>query len=67
MKNFQHKILVVDDEQEFLELMKEILSEIDCQVFTAINGVEAVELLKKLGPVSLIISDHKMPQMKLWN
>jgi PAS domain S-box-containing protein len=64
LKNFQHKILVVDDEQEFLELMKEILSEIDCQVFTAINGVEAVELLKKLGPVSLIISDHKMPQMK---
>lgn len=59
-----HKILVVDDEQEFLEQMKEILSVINCHVFTAINSVEAMELLKKIGPVSLIISDHKMPHMK---
>lgn len=59
-----HKILVVDDELEFLELMKEILEELDCEVITATNGVEAVEQLKKYAPVSLIISDHKMPLMK---
>lgn len=64
MKKTTHKILVVDDELEFLELMKEILSEIDCQVITATNGIEAIEQLKTHGPVSLIISDHKMPQME---
>jgi PAS domain S-box-containing protein len=64
MKNPTHKILVVDDELEFLELMKTILSEIDCQAITATNGIEAIEKLKTYGPVSLIISDHKMPQME---
>ena len=59
-----HKILVVDDELEFLELMQEILSTIDCEVITATNGIEAIEKLKKIAPVSLIISDHKMPLMK---
>ena len=64
MGGFTHKILVVDDEKEFLCQMKEILSEIDCQVFTAEDGNEALELLKKIFPVSLIISDYKMPLMK---
>ncbi len=59
-----YKILVVDDEKEFLVQMKEILSEIDCQVFTAESGNEALNQLKKTSPVSLIISDHKMPGMK---
>lgn len=58
-----HKILVVDDELEFLELMKEILSELDREVITATNGIEAIEKLKESAPVSLIISDQKMPLM----
>ena len=62
-KDTGNKILVVDDELEFLELLKEILSELDCEIITATNGVEAIEKLKASAPVSLIISDHKMPEM----
>jgi PAS domain S-box-containing protein len=64
MNTLPHKVLIVDDELEFLELMKELLSELDCQVITAENGIEAIEKLKNCAPVSLIISDYKMPQMK---
>jgi PAS domain S-box-containing protein len=64
MKIPAHKVLVVDDELEFLELMKDLLSIIDCQVITATNGIEAIEKLKKCAPFSLIISDYKMPLMK---
>ncbi|MBT5550995.1 MAG: PAS domain S-box protein [Nitrospina sp.] len=60
----KHKILVVDDEIEFLDLMKGLISQWGYNVITAENGLDASEQLKQSSPVSLIISDQKMPKMK---
>ena len=47
MDNKKPKILVVDDEIEFLNLMNEILSEKGYEVITANNGEEALKKLVK--------------------
>ncbi|PIQ96709.1 MAG: hypothetical protein COV67_08060 [Nitrospinae bacterium CG11_big_fil_rev_8_21_14_0_20_56_8] len=60
----RHKILVVDDEEEILTLLSDILSGEGYQVTTAVNGLDAIERIRKEGPFAVIISDHKMPKMK---
>lgn len=59
-----HKILVVDDETEFLNLMEKIILDLGYPVITATNGLEGVEKLKLNQPVSVIISDQKMPKIE---
>ncbi len=58
-----YKILVVDDEYEFLELMSSIILDMGYQVVTACDGIEGLEKLKKEGPFAVIISDQKMPKL----
>lgn len=54
------KILIVDDEKEFLKILKEALALRDFEVITADNAVEAgLELATK--PPSLILMDIRMP------
>ncbi len=56
------KILIVEDVNESLELLKEIFETIGYYVFTAKNGAEALEVLKS-EKVDVIISDVLMPKM----
>jgi CheY-like chemotaxis protein len=58
----QEHILVVDDDQNILVLVKTILSQKDYRVSTALNGEEALELLKK-EKFQAIIVDALMPLM----
>ena len=60
----KHSILVVDDEQEFLSLAKELLTEEGYEVATALNGQIAIDLLKTDAEFSVILSDEKMPEMR---
>ncbi len=54
------RILIVDDEEEFLKLIKDNLEMRGLEVITATSGVEAgLELSKK--PPNLILMDIKMP------
>lgn len=53
-------VLVVDDDQEFCEALKDILHEDGYKVLTASNGEEAFCLTKK-HTIRLIISDLRMP------
>ncbi len=62
MKKQDIKILLVDDEPDILEILKYNLSAQGYQVYTAKNGVEAVEKAKKKNP-HLIILDVMMPEM----
>jgi PAS domain S-box-containing protein len=62
-KSIKHKVLVVDDELEFLELMKELLSGEGFEVVTAINGKDALNRLNDEMPISLIVADYRMPEM----
>jgi two-component system, OmpR family, phosphate regulon response regulator OmpR len=54
------RILVVDDDNKVLRLMKKFLSDLNYSVFTASSAVEAVKLLGEAKP-HLIITDFKMP------
>ena len=56
------KILLVDDEPDILEIVGYNLSSGGYQVFTASNGLEAIEVAKKELP-DLIILDVMMPKM----
>jgi PAS domain S-box-containing protein len=58
-----HRILVVDDKNDFLELMDSIILEMGYQIVTARNGLEGLERVKNEGPFAVIITDQKMPKL----
>ena len=62
MKNTDIKILLVDDEPDILEIVGYNLKNENYNIFTAKNGIEAVEIAKKENP-HLIILDIMMPEM----
>ena len=62
MKNTDIKILLVDDEPDILEIVGYNLKNEGFKIFTAKNGLEAVEIAKKEIP-HLIILDIMMPKM----
>ncbi len=55
-------ILVVDDEEGILTIVETLLEDEGYKVFTALNGVEALEILDK-NHIDLIVSDIRMPKM----
>lgn len=57
-----HKVLVVDDEEPILELLKYNLEKQGYEVKTAIDGQVAVEVAKKFHP-DLVLLDIMMPKM----
>lgn len=62
MNNNEHKILLVDDEQDILEFLSYNLKKEGYNIFTANNGKEAVTVARKENP-HLIILDVMMPDM----
>jgi len=56
------KILIVDDEPEMGEELKEILKDEGYLVSIAYNGVEAIEIFSK-SKFRLVLLDIKMPEM----
>ena len=57
-----YNILVVEDEVNILRLMEIRLAKSGFNVFTAINGKEALEIIKKQD-IDLIVADVMMPVM----
>ena len=63
-KDEKYTILLVDDEENNLQLLKRTLRG-QYNILTAHNGVEALEVVKEYGDkISLIVSDQKMPVME---
>ncbi len=56
------KVLIVDDEEEAVEVLSECLSDIGYITQTALNGEEALALLKDES-YDLMILDLRMPQV----
>jgi two-component system alkaline phosphatase synthesis response regulator PhoP len=56
------KVLLVDDETDVLDFMKYNLEKEGFWVYTARDGVEAIQMAKKMNP-HLIILDLMMPKM----
>jgi len=57
-----HSILIVDDEQEFVELVQYRLAGLGCGFIAAYNGVQALSLARQLKP-DLILLDILLPDL----
>jgi putative two-component system response regulator len=55
-------VLVVDDHPLNLELIEGCLAEVDCDVITADDGIEALELVRTAAP-DLVLLDVMMPKI----
>lgn len=55
-------VLLVDDVKFFIELERNYLKNIDCEIYSATNGKEALELALKIFP-DVIFLDYEMPEM----
>lgn len=56
------RLLIVDDEEAILETMS-FTFEDDYEVFTSTSASEALKLLDQHTPISVVISDQRMPEM----
>jgi two-component system alkaline phosphatase synthesis response regulator PhoP len=61
-ENSLYKILLVDDEQDILDFLSYNLKKEGFQVYTALNGRDAINIAKKEIP-HLIVLDVMMPEM----
>ena len=55
-------ILLVDDEPENRDVLAALLEE-TYEVYTAVDGEDALEVIASMGTVDLIIADQRMPRM----
>ncbi len=63
----EHTILVVEDEELLLDLLKELLEGEGYRVITAGDGQQAIDLYKaEQDRVSLVLSDMGLPTMGGW-
>jgi len=62
----EFKVLVVDDEKDSRVLIEHFLTEFGCQVFSAANGVEGLEMARQVQP-DLMTLDLIMPEMTGWD
>src|SRR4026208_337318 len=64
-KSAAKKILIVDDEEDIVNLVRLILEDAGYQVTSCTNGVEALERLGKEN-FDLILLDIMMPMLSGW-
>ncbi len=57
-------ILVVDDEPEIVNTLKEFLTKRGFGVLTASDGSQAVEVINSRDEIDLVLLDIKMPKMQ---
>jgi CheY-like chemotaxis protein len=58
-----HKILLVDDDDQLCDVLSLLLSQIGIPTVQAGNGREALERLHRMAPPALILLDMNMPVM----
>jgi len=58
----EHKVLIVDDEEDIRNSLKDFLLDNRFEVLTAANGQEAIEILER-ERVDVVMSDLLMPRM----
>jgi PAS domain S-box-containing protein len=56
-------VLVAEDDDANFLFIKEILADLDLNIIRAINGFEAIELVKGNPKIDLVLMDIKMPGM----
>jgi DNA-binding NtrC family response regulator len=57
------KVMVVDDEEDFLELVKETVSNLGFNVIAVSSGKEALSILKNSSDIKVVLTDLVMSGM----
>ncbi|HNV86065.1 MAG TPA: sigma-54 dependent transcriptional regulator [Candidatus Omnitrophota bacterium] len=57
-----HRVLVIDDEANILQVLKRALAKKECEVLAFSNGEEALDALERFRP-ELVVSDIVLPGM----
>ncbi|PYQ67524.1 MAG: hypothetical protein DMF54_04205 [Acidobacteria bacterium] len=66
--NSMHQILLVEDDDLLREGLRQVLEEDDCRVQTAVEGAEALDLLRTTGvSPCVVLLDLMMPGMNGWD
>jgi CheY-like chemotaxis protein len=66
MTNPSHTVLIVEDEEDLREMMREALQMSGFTVVTADEGTDALRKLDVIGPPCVILLDLLMPGMNGW-
>ena len=56
------KVLIADDEQPCIDLVREALTDVDCEVIAAMDGEAALQLAREQKP-QVVILDIQMPRL----
>jgi len=62
-KNKQVKVLVTDDTVFFRKILTDLLKIHQYQVFSAANGIKALEMIALHPDIKLLVTDNTMPEM----
>jgi signal transduction histidine kinase/ActR/RegA family two-component response regulator len=62
--NHSESVLIVEDEEAVLELAAEFMKSAGYKVLTARDGLEALEVAKRSGPIKVLVTDIVMPNMR---
>src|SRR5208282_3897474 len=57
-------VLIVEDEEAVRELAAEFMKSAGYKVLTACDGLEAVAVAKRSGPIRVLVTDIVMPNMR---
>ncbi|MFC1592585.1 response regulator [Candidatus Omnitrophota bacterium] len=58
-----HKILVIDDEPELVEILRKLLTKNNFEVLTALSSEQALEILESDIKIDLMVLDIRMPRI----
>jgi CheY-like chemotaxis protein len=67
VKDTARTVMVVEDEPDLREIVREVIEAEGYSVTEAANGKEAQQHLRSVGPPSLILLDLMMPVMNGWD
>jgi CheY-like chemotaxis protein len=56
------RILAVEDEPEYLEMLRDVMTSLGHTIIIAPGGPEALDVLEK-QPIDVVVSDVRMPNM----
>jgi CheY-like chemotaxis protein len=57
------RVLVVDDEASARAFIRSLLERRGFEVVEAVDGVEALDMMRRHGPIGLVVADLNMPKM----
>lgn len=58
------KILILDNDPDFLDLMRDVSSNLDCHVYSAESYAKGLHLVNNEGPFAVVISDSNVRGME---